>query len=80
MIVHLYAVKDELSNEFFAPQIIKNDDMAKRQFKSQINTIPLWKDNPSDYSLYRIGTFDDEKGLITSDLEKMIGGRSVVDA
>lgn len=80
MIVNLYAVRDELSNEFFAPQIIKNDEMAKRQFKSQVNTITLWKENPSDYSLYRIGTFDDETGLITSNLEKMVGGRSVLNA
>lgn len=80
MIVNLYAVKDELSNEFMIPTIIKNDEMAKRQFKTQVNTIDLWRENPSDYSLFKLGTFNDETGIIESSLEKVVGGRSVVNA
>lgn len=80
MICNMYAVKDELSGEFMIPTIIKNDDMAKRQFKTQINTIELWRENPSDYSLFKLGTYNDETGIIESHLEKIVGGRSVLNA
>ena len=80
MILEFYAVKDELANNYLAPTLMSNEDMAKRQFKSQINNIPLWKDNPADFSLWRLGTFDDESGEILYKPEKIIGGRSLIDA
>lgn len=77
MILNYYAVKDELANRFLAPTLMNNDELAKRQFKSQINNIELWADNPADFSLYRLGTYDDETGVMTSSIEKLVGGRSV---
>jgi len=75
----LYAVKDELSQNFLTPAHFNSEEEAKRQFKSQINNIPLWKDNPSDFSLYKVGTWDTETGIIESALEKIINGRSVLN-
>ena len=58
---------------------MNNEDLAKRQFKSQINNIQLWKDNPSDFSLWRLGKFNDETGEILYKPEKIVGGRSVLN-
>ncbi len=77
MKINYYAVKDELANRFLAPTLIKSDELALRQFRSQINNIELWKDNPSDFSLYRLGEWDDETGILVSSIEKLAGGRSV---
>lgn len=77
MILNYYAVKDELANKFLAPTLMNADEIAIRQFKTQINNIELWKDNSADFSLYRLGTWDDETGILTSSIEKLVGGRSV---
>lgn len=79
----MYAVKDELTNKFMNPMFIENeehaDSLAIRQFKSNVNNIKLWKDNPNDYSLFRVGIFDDEAGAKSCVIEKIISGRSVLD-
>lgn len=79
MILEFYVVKDELAGTFLAPTLMNNEELAKRQFKTQINTIELWKQNSSDFSLYRLGTFNDETGEIKYNPEKIVGGRSVLD-
>lgn len=80
MTYEMYSVKDELTNRFNAPIMMLNDDEAKRAFKSQVNNIQIWKDNPSDFSLYKVGTFCEETGEIIYKPEKLAGGRSVLDA
>lgn len=79
MILEFYAVKDELSNRFLAPVLMNSESEAKRQFKSQINNIQIWKDNPADFSLYCLGKFNDETGELTGSPIKIVGGRSVID-
>lgn len=84
MIFNMYAVKDEMTNKFMNPMFIEQEDgadnLAIRQFKSNLNNIPLWKDNPNDFSLYLVGTFDDENGAAATPITKVVSGRSVVDA
>lgn len=81
MTANIYTVKDELTNTFLNPAVIKSDDEAKRLFKYQVNNTPIWKDNPEDYSLYKVGTFDDNTGtIIGTTPEKLTGGRSVKNA
>ena len=79
----MYSVKDELTNKFMNPMFIEDveeaDNLAIRQFRSNVNNIQLWKDNPNDYSLFRVGVFDDEAGAAATVIEKVIGGRSVID-
>ena len=79
MILEFYAVKDELSNRFLAPVLMNSEAEAKRQFKSQINNIQIWKDNPSDFSLYCLGSFNEETGQLIGSPVKLVGGRSVLD-
>ena len=84
MLYNMYSVKDEMTGKFMNPLFIEAeeqaDNLAIRQFKSNLNNIQLWKDNPNDYSLYLVGQFDDEKGAKVSPLIKIVTGRSVLDA
>lgn len=79
MIQILYAVKDELTQTFLTPAYFNTEDEAKRMFKTQVNNIDLWKDNSSDFSLYKVGTWDNETGTLIPIIEKIISGRSVLN-
>ena len=73
------AVKDELTNSFLSPAFIESIEEAERLFSYQVNTIGLWKENPEDYSLYHIGSYDQETGsLIGIAPVKIVGGRAVL--
>lgn len=80
----MYSVKDELTGKFMNPLFVEEGEisaqLATRQFASQVNSIQLWKDNPSDYSLYEVGIFDDESGAEAIPLQKIASGRSVLNA
>lgn len=80
MVHYVYAVKDELQGEFLQPIYAQNDSLANRHFKYQINNIDQWKYNSTDYSFYRLGTFDTESGRYESNIKKLCTGRSVLDA
>lgn len=80
MTMEFYAIKDETANRFMSPSLIATEDEAKRAFKSQVNNIQIWKDNPEDFSLYRLGSFDETTGTIIGIVpEKIVNGRSVVN-
>ena len=79
MIAEVYCVKDELQNEFLTPVYAKDEKLAIRDFKYKINSIEQWKYNSADYSLFKLGTFDTETGVYTTNIEKICGGRSVLD-
>lgn len=72
----LYAVKDEMSNLFLTPTPFKTEGEAKRQFKDAINNNRIWKDNPADFSLYKLGEYNEETGEIDAKLEKVISGHA----
>lgn len=87
MVFRMYSVKDELTGKFMQPLYVDVtediricDQIAIRQFKSQINNIQLWKDNANDYSLFLVGEFNDESGAKSVAIEKITSGRSVLDA
>lgn len=79
----MYSVKDELTGKFMNPMFVEEselaDSLAIRNFKTNVNDIKLWKDNPNDYSLYLVGKFDDESGAESTALEKIASGRSVLN-
>lgn len=79
----MYSVKDELTQKFMNPMFVEeneiSDQLAIRQFRSNLNSIKLWKDNANDYSLFKVGIFDDEAGANSCVIEKVISGRSVLD-
>lgn len=79
-IFKIVAVKDELTNSFLQPTFIESIEEAERLFKYQINNIPLWKDNASDYSLYYLGSYDAETGIITTGniINKIVSGHAML--
>lgn len=69
MITYMYAIKDELTQTFMQPIFIKpaetdpvGEQQAIRLFTYQINNTPVLMDSSSDYSLYRVGIFDEGNG------------------
>ena len=72
-----FAVKDELAGTFYAPSLFNTEAEAKRNFATAINQNPIWHDNASDFSLFKLGSYDDSTGLITTKLEKVVSGHSV---
>ena len=67
-----------MTGRFMEPQFLRSEDEAKRNFTFQINNIKMWKDNSSDYSLYYLGQFSEDEGILidTICMEKITGGRS----
>lgn len=76
---YIVAVKDELTNTFLQPTYGENLDALIRIFKTQINTLPIWKDNPTDFSFYQLGHFDQETGIIIPDIKKLMSGHTVLE-
>lgn len=80
MINTAYSVKDTLTNKFNGLVFFLSEEEAKRTFKTQVNSIDIWKDNPADFELWYVGTFDDETGMLSSqDMTKVCNGRSVLN-
>lgn len=75
----IYTVKDELANSFLGLSLFASEAEATRQFKDHINGIDLWRNNASDFSLYRNGFLDNETGEITPDNTKIVSGHSVLE-
>ena len=80
MLFTVYSIKDDLRNMFHTPVYFKSEAEGARYFKTSINNNDDLKYNSSDFSWWKLGTFDDETGIYTSDIEKEINGRSVLDA
>lgn len=66
--LNLYAVKDVKSQLFNNPFVQKTDGTAIRTFATacEDKNTDLNK-YPSDFSLYRIGTYDEESGKLSQD-------------
>lgn len=82
-ISRIYSVKDELTGKFLQPFFIGDSETTEKEairiFSNNINNISLWKDNANDYSLFQIGAMDDNTGTIVSQVDKIIGGRAVLN-
>lgn len=83
MTYQFYGVKDTLQNEgkgrFLNPALSGSEQEAIRQFKSNVNNIPLWKENPADFELWYLGSFDEETGELKGEMRKIGNGRSVLN-
>lgn len=79
MNVNLYAVKDVMTGNYIGLAPIRTEREAIRNFKSQLNHIDIWKDNPQDFDLWLLGRYNDETGELTPDLQLVAHGRSVLD-
>lgn len=53
---------------FMAPVTDMNDVTALRNFSVQVNTNETIKRHSLDFSIYRIGTFDSDSGIIEAQI------------
>lgn len=61
----IYSIRDGAANVFTSPTIDLTDESAMRGFSQGINNAgSMMNFSPSDFSLYRIGTFNVERGTI----------------
>lgn len=65
MMLHIYSVYDSKAKAFLPPFLILNDAMAKRIFGDCVNDpTHQFSKHPEDYSLFCLGSFDDQNALI----------------
>ena len=65
--IKLYSIYDKIADEFGFPFDAKNDDVAIRKFNGfirQINSAPNSCVDVSEFQLYHIGEYDNEKGVL----------------
>lgn len=82
MILPVYAVRDVKSNSFLSPSVGTNDFVMARSFAESIKSRrdPIMSFSPKDFDLYRIGSFDMDKGLMIplSPIELVVNGSEVL--
>lgn len=65
MLQGLYCIRDRVAMQFGPPQLLRNDAVAIRWFQTVIaNTQKQAPVQASDYELYLLGFFDEDKGKI----------------
>lgn len=83
MIFGLYAIRD-LLNGYLPPMADSNDDTARRNFTIAMtaNAADDFGVSPKDFDLYRIGSYDTDTGLITSDTNpvRLLSGLDAIRA
>lgn len=67
--MHLYSVFDSLAEIWHAPMTMRSDGEAQRAFMASCTRVgsPV-ADSPMDYSLHRIGDFDETTGAVSSEV------------
>lgn len=77
-IFEIVAVYDNLTETFLQPTFVPTLAEAQRIFSHQINTIPLWAGNASDFDLYSLGQYNAEEGTFVSLKHKICKGPAVL--
>ena len=80
MIAKIYCIYDKKAKLYHAPQLGHNDEQAKRMFQSLFNKDNVFNEYPEDFSIWDIGTFNDENGFLVSNTkpELLIEGKQLI--
>lgn len=70
MKLNIYSVKDVVSGDFSSLSTLPNDQLARRNFNVLCNESKFSK----DLQLFKLGSFDNETGVIDSNVEFICGG------
>jgi len=74
MLQKMYSVYDEKAQAFSPPFFLHADGMATRAFSDCVNAkAHHFNKHPYDYTLFRIGEFDDTKGMVVGHAPKSLG-------
>jgi len=69
----LFSIWDNKAKFHSTPWFSPNDDTAIREFVRVVNDgSSAINASPDDYTLFRIGTFDSDTGLITAEDKKLL--------
>ena len=74
-----YAIYDNLGNKYNVPVLFDNEPMAVRWFSGVVNEKQndVIFNNPGDFELHKLGTFDDATGELTPNHNKVATALSV---
>lgn len=64
MIRGVFSVRDEASGLYMGLQLNETDEVALRSFDFALDSNQLMQFRPDDFSLWRVGYWDDVKGII----------------
>jgi hypothetical protein len=65
MIHKVFSIRDSAADAYLPPFILPKSEMAKRIFGQCVNSDDhQFAKSPEDYTLFEIGTFDDELGQL----------------
>lgn len=69
----VFSIFDNLSGIYSTPMFFRNESEAERFFSNLVNNKneSLVYTNPEDYSLYKLGTFDERTGVLNSEYVKI---------
>jgi hypothetical protein len=75
MKLNVYTVYDQAANAYMNPFFMHNDGLAVRAFQDNVNSkepnnVSL---HPDQFTLFRIGEFDDQSAVITYQEPKSLG-------
>lgn len=65
MILNKYTIYDTALEAYHQDYTLETDLIAIREFTQMVNSETKIAQNPEDYSLWRIGTFDNQTGQLT---------------
>lgn len=75
MKLNIYSIYDSAAKAYATPFFMQNDGLAIRAFQSNVNSNE--ENNiskyPDQFTLFRVGEYDDENGLITSESPESLG-------
>jgi len=74
MKTNIYTVYDSCAKIYSSPIMLLNDEVAVRVMKNCVNTPDHnYALNPEDYSLHKLGTFDDNTSELKLENTKICG-------
>lgn len=68
MLINIYAIYDQAAKAYMKPMFLQADGLAMRVFKDAVNsgTESDISKHPEQFTLFKIGEYDDQKGIISS--------------
>ena len=67
MLLYIVAVRDSAADAFGRPFVVSTLGLATRSFIDEVaNPDSAFHSHPSDYTLYELGSFDDNTGKFVS--------------
>lgn len=83
MKLNMYAIYDKVAQAYKQPLILQHrDEIVIRMMRNTLadeREGTEFKNNPLDFAIYRIGSFDDNTGQVEQDLAKIVDIATLID-